>query len=88
MTKGAITKLADRLIGKTLVSRRANPEDGRAQTLSLTPAGRKLVPSLAAIADANDRAFFATLNKRERNELKRLLRKVAAARGLTNAPTD
>ena len=34
MTRGAITKLADRLIAKRLVSRRANPDDARAQTLA------------------------------------------------------
>lgn len=58
MTKGAITRLADRLIAKSLVLRRANGEDARAQTLSLTPEGKRLVPQLAALADANDQAFF------------------------------
>ena len=46
MTRGAITKLADRLIAKSLLVRAADPEDGRAQTLALTPAGRALVPEL------------------------------------------
>ncbi|MGH6753000.1 MAG: MarR family winged helix-turn-helix transcriptional regulator, partial [Bradyrhizobium sp.] len=36
MTRGAITKLADRLIAKGLLIRSINPEDGRAQTLALT----------------------------------------------------
>src|SRR5947209_4303795 len=36
MTKGAITKLADRLIAKSLVIRTANPEDGRSHTLRLS----------------------------------------------------
>src|SRR5690242_3057419 len=39
MTRGAVTKLADRLIGKGLLLRRADPTDGRAQTLSLTGKG-------------------------------------------------
>src|SRR5471032_730570 len=34
MTRGAITKLADRLIAKSLMVRAADPEDGRAQTLA------------------------------------------------------
>jgi DNA-binding MarR family transcriptional regulator len=57
MTRGAISKLADRLLGKALVERAASPDDGRAQVLALTPAGRALVPGLAEIADANDAAF-------------------------------
>src|SRR5690348_17127398 len=54
MTKGAISKLADRLLEKALIARRENPDDRRAQTLALTPAGRELVPRLAALADSND----------------------------------
>src|SRR5271167_3770136 len=42
MTRGAISKLADRLIVKSLAARAADPEDGRAQTLSLTLAGRAI----------------------------------------------
>src|SRR5579862_5488142 len=54
MTRGAISKLADRLIAKSMLVRAADPLDGRAQMLSLTSAGRALVPQLAALADAND----------------------------------
>src|SRR5271156_6811284 len=48
MTRGAISKLADRLIAKSLLVRAADPQDGRGQTLSLTRAGRSMVPKLAA----------------------------------------
>ena len=87
MTKGAISKLADRLIGKALVERRADPVDGRAQILSLTAAGRALVPRLAALADVNDAAFFGTLSPEDRNDLERLLRKIVMDRKLTDVPT-
>ena len=87
MTKGAISKLADRLIGKALVERRADPVDGRAQILSLTAAGRVLVPRLAALADVNDAAFFSTLSPEDRNDLERLLRKIVSDRKLTDVPT-
>ena len=87
MTKGAISKLADRLIGKALVERRADPVDGRAQILSLTAAGRVLVPRLAALADVNDAAFFGTLSPENRNDLERLLRKIVRDRKLTDVPT-
>ena len=87
MTKGAISKLAERLIGKALVERRADPVDGRAQILSLTAAGRALVPRLAALADVNDAAFFGTLSPEDRNDLERLLRKIVMDRKLTDVPT-
>lgn len=87
MTKGAISKLADRLIGKALVERRADPVDGRAQILSLTAAGRALVPRLAALADGNDSAFFDTLSPEDRNDLERLLRRIVRDRKLTDVPT-
>lgn len=88
MTRGAISKLADRLIAKSMLKRTADPKDGRAQTLALTSAGRALVPSLAALADTNDREFFKLLTAAERAELLRLLRKLAAKNRFTSSPVD
>ncbi len=88
MTRGAITKLADRLISKGLVVRRPSAEDARAQTLALTPAGKRIVPDLAALADANDAAFFAALGKTERKALEKTLKRLAAAYGKTPFPVD
>lgn len=88
MTKGAISKLADRLIQKSLVERDADPNDRRAHTLSLTRSGRALVPRLAALADRNDKAFFGVLAAKERDQLERLLRKIVSARELKTVPTD
>jgi MarR family transcriptional regulator, lower aerobic nicotinate degradation pathway regulator len=88
MTKGAISKLADRLLEKELVQREANQDDRRAQRLALTPAGRTLVPRLARIADANDASLFGVLTRDERRRLETLLRKIAARHELKNVPTD
>lgn len=88
MTRGAITKLADRLIAKGLVRRAADPEDGRAQTLALTPAGAGLVPGLATLADANDAACLEPLTPDERASLERLLRRIVDAHGLVAVPID
>ncbi len=88
MTKGAISKLAERLLTKKLVERRADPEDGRGQILALTPAGRRLVPRLAALADKNDAEFFGALSVSERRQLERILGKIVAGHGLANVPTD
>lgn len=88
MTRGAISKLADRLLEKALVRWEANPDDGRAHRLALTPAGRTLVPRLARIADANDASFFGALSPGERRRMETLLRKIAAAHELRNLPID
>ncbi len=86
LTRGAVTKLADRLLAKGLVEREANPDDARAQTLRITPAGRDLVPDLAALADANDAEFFGHLTGDERNRLETLLKDIVERRGLTTIP--
>ncbi|MCB8879709.1 MarR family transcriptional regulator [Acidisoma cellulosilytica] len=78
MTRGAITKLADRAIAKNLVRRRADDHDGRAQTLTLTKAGRAFVPKLAALADASEAACFDNLSVNDRRHLRRILKLAAA----------
>jgi DNA-binding MarR family transcriptional regulator len=88
MTRGAITKLADRLIAKSLLVRKADPGDGRAQTLALTPKGRRLVPRLAALADANDAEFFDHLAPGDRAALLGILREIVVKRGLKSLPID
>lgn len=88
MTRGAISKLADRLIAKSMLLRAAHPEDGRAQTLSLTSAGRALVPKLAALADLNDAEFFDHLAPDDRAALLRTLQEIVEKRGLKSMPVD
>ena len=88
MSRGAITKLASRLIAKALLVREDDPDDGRAQTLALTAAGRALVPQLARLADENDDAFFAPLSGAERGVLEGLLRRLAQSGGMSRPPTD
>lgn len=88
MTRGAITKLADRLIDKGLVVRRADPQDGRAQTLALTARGRALVPELASLADDNDTEFFRPLTVQERRVLRQLLERLVEQNELKVVPVD
>ena len=88
MTRGAVSKLADRLIAKSLLVRTADPQDGRAQTLSLTRAGRLMVPKLAALADANDAEFFDLLPPKDRTALLLTLREIVEKRGLKSLPVD
>jgi DNA-binding MarR family transcriptional regulator len=88
LTRGAITKLADRLIAKGLVARKADQKDRRAQTLRLTAKGERVVPELAAIADENDAQWFGGLSGSERDALKRLLRDMVARFAMTSVPID
>ncbi|MFC7400394.1 MarR family winged helix-turn-helix transcriptional regulator [Chelatococcus sp. GCM10030263] len=88
MTRGAITKLADRLIAKSLITRQASADDGRAQTLALTDRGLDLVPDLAALADRNDAEFFECLTGDERATLERLLKRLAEGGRMTAIPIE
>ena len=88
MTRGAITKLADRLIAKSLIVRRSSAEDGRSQTLALTKQGTELVPALAGLADQNDKEFFDHLSASDRKRLERLLKRLAERCQMTSIPID
>jgi len=88
LTRGAISKLADRLEKKSLLARYVKENDRRTQGLSLTATGRALVPKLAALADDNDAAFFAVLPAKDRATLHAILRKLADQHDLTQSPID
>jgi len=88
MTKGAISKLSDRLLAKELIGRSHNPDDGRAHRLSLTEKGRMKVPKLAVLADQNDAEYFGVLKNEEHATLKQILKKLAERRGILGAPVD
>ena len=88
LTRGAISKLADRLEGKSLVARHTDRSDGRSHALRLTRAGRTLVPKLAALADANDGEFFEALSADQRQALDAILRQLARHHGLMQPPID
>ncbi|SOC85212.1 DNA-binding transcriptional regulator, MarR family [Ensifer adhaerens] len=88
MTKGAISKLADRLMEKGLVSRTEDEADRRAHHLALSAEGRAKVPQLAALADANDAEAFGVLSAEDRAELDRLLKLLVERRGLSAVPID
>jgi DNA-binding MarR family transcriptional regulator len=88
LTRGAVSKLAERLVAKALITRTADESDGRAQKLALTDQGRRLVPELAALADANDAHFFSHLTPEQRANLEALLRDIVARHGLNTIPID
>lgn len=74
MSRGAITKLADRLIAKSLLVRTATEAEGYAQTLALTRKGTNIVPELAALAEETDKEFFEALHYKDRFDLEHSLK--------------
>jgi DNA-binding MarR family transcriptional regulator len=87
LTRGAVSKLVDRLVRKRLATRAEAAGDRRFQDIALTAAGRALVPRLAAIADRNDEEFFSQLPAEERERLVATLKKLVALNRLHKIPT-
>ena len=88
LTRGAVTKLADRLITKGFVARQASPDDSRAQTLELTAIGAGLVPDLAGLADQNDAECFAHLSGDDHQTFERILKALVTRLGITAPPIE
>lgn len=88
VTKGALSKIVARLQGAGLLVRETSPGDARSWLLTLSAAGRRLVPELAALADENDLAFFGHLDATERARLIDAMREIARLRGLTGAALE
>ena len=88
MTRGAISKLVDRLVKKGLVTREEAEGDRRSQSVSLSKSGEALVPRLAALADRNDEEFFGHLNQTERIALRGLLEEIVRRHGLKGVPVE
>ncbi|MBS0477934.1 MAG: MarR family transcriptional regulator [Proteobacteria bacterium] len=88
LTRGAISKLADRLIAKGLVERRAGGGDARSHEIALSDTGRAIVPVLAELADRNDADAFGGLVEEDRVALARILRVLVAKHGMAEAPLD
>jgi DNA-binding MarR family transcriptional regulator len=88
LTRGAVSKLVERLVVKRLVSCVVDESDRRYQKLKLTGAGRKLVPVLAALADENDREFFGHLEAKQREEMVGVLKEIVRRQGLKGVPVE
>lgn len=88
MTRGAISKLADRLEAKALATRTPDAQDRRSQALALTAAGHAVVPELAMLADQNDAEFFGHLSPEERTTIERTMQGIVRKLGLRAKPVD
>jgi len=88
LTKGAVSKLVDRLLEKKLVERRTSKEDRRYQDIHLTHEAQLLVPEIAALADLNDQEFFSALSKKEREDLVSILQTITTANQIHSVPVE
>jgi DNA-binding MarR family transcriptional regulator len=88
LTRGAISKLVDRLEAKALIVRLHATGDRRFQSLTLSKAGRGLVPQLARLADTNDAEFFGHLSASRRKSLEATLREIVSRHGLKALPVE
>lgn len=77
-----LVALVDGLEERGLVARVRNPEDRRNYALHLTAAGRRALRRIGTVAREHEAAITAPLTSDEREQLARLLEKLAAAHGL------
>ena len=88
MTKGAISKVLDKLEARNWIERRTPAEDHRVQFISLTKQGAHALPGLAEIADNNDAHYFGGLDDADRAALWRLLRKLTELHQIRSVPME
>lgn len=88
LTRGAVSKLIERLLQKGLLTRTEASGDRRFQDIKLTFKAVSLVPKLAGLADRNDEEFFSVLTSAERKTLTEILKKMASMHKLTKAPVE
>jgi MarR family 2-MHQ and catechol resistance regulon transcriptional repressor len=86
LTSGSITTAVDRLEAKRLVERRAHGTDRRARVVHLTKNGRKMIAK-AYVDHAADmeRLASASLTRKERETLIRLLKQIGFAAAESSA---
>jgi DNA-binding MarR family transcriptional regulator len=87
-TRGAISKIVDKLEEKRWIQCETSHDDQRVRKLSLTRKGRGTLPCLARAADQNDKHFFACLDGKERSTLRTLLIKLADHHQMRDVPTE
>ena len=73
MNPPTLTKLVDRMVGKSLVQRSADPEDSRRVLVYATDAGLALLHELQGKVDQHHAALQALLGDRNARQLERLL---------------
>lgn len=79
LTSGAVTAVLDKLEGRRLLERHADPDDRRGTLLRLTESGRATADRIIVARLARNERWLAPLSTAERRTLSELLRKMLAA---------
>jgi DNA-binding MarR family transcriptional regulator len=87
-TRGAVSKVVDKLEEKMWLQAQTADRDNRVRLLSLTREGRRNLPILAKVADENDARFFNCLDANEKRTLQKLLAKLADQHDIHDVPTE
>lgn len=87
LTRGAVSKIVDKLEARGWVQSDIKANDSRSRLLSLTRQGRRNLPILAKIADRNDAHFFDCLDAKEQGVLRELLTRLADQHRIHDVPT-
>ena len=88
LTRGAVSKIIDKLEAKGWIKSTAKEGDARYRLLSLTREGKRSLPILAQIADQNDSLYFDCLNAKEKAVLRGILIKLSEHNRIHDVPTD
>jgi DNA-binding MarR family transcriptional regulator len=77
VSSGTMTNRIDRLVGRRLVRREADPADGRSVLVTLTPEGKiRVDAAITRLVDA-EQTLLARLSRSDRDRLAVLLRKLS-----------
>jgi DNA-binding MarR family transcriptional regulator len=77
-----VVAFVDRLEDRGYVERRRSTTDRRLYALQLTASGQELMTRIAAVGQAHDEEFTASLTAGQRQELAAMLQTLAASHGL------
>lgn len=83
MVPSRLVALLDEMEDRSLIERRANPDDRRSYAVHITERGRSTLQAIGVIAREHSQALLAALSDDERQQLATLLQRVADQQGLT-----
>ncbi|HEV2268803.1 MAG TPA: MarR family winged helix-turn-helix transcriptional regulator [Steroidobacteraceae bacterium] len=88
LTRGAISRLARRLVCNLMITQQASTPDGRAQMLAITDDGRAVVRVLGGILDETDEEFFGDFDPGTRALILSAMREAVRRHSLRAVPVD
>jgi DNA-binding MarR family transcriptional regulator len=88
ITRGAVSKLVDRLEARHLVAQYDSETDDLYQVIALGEKGEDLAVELVALADRHEAEFFGHLKRADRDLLLTTLRDIAQRNELEAPPID